>query len=171
MRQLGYISLERPRLPLHPGCLRVARPRVHQPAGSSHDQGSLVRRCVCFSSRSSLPLRSNYQELARCYTGKIATWVSPPLASGLSPGSTFGSGQNRWGRRCRDAADPGVDNRAARHLERARLPMRPPFDREAKIKSKLPNHAYDPTFSIATRKEKVMNNFIEAEPTEGGGGK
>jgi hypothetical protein len=98
------------------------------PGGSSHDQGPSVRFCVYFSSRSPLPLRSDHQELARCYTGKIAIWVSPPLTRGLSTGSTFDSGQNRWGRRCSEAADPGADDRAARHLAQAHLRTRPPRD-------------------------------------------
>ena len=48
-----------------------------------------------------------------------------------------------------------------------------PFDSEEKTKSKEPNHSYNPAFSIATRKESVreMDNYIKAEPTEGGWGK
>jgi hypothetical protein len=48
-----------------------------------------------------------------------------------------------------------------------------PFGLEEKTKSKEPNHSYNPAFSIAIRKESVreMDNFIKAEPTEGGCGK
>jgi len=48
-----------------------------------------------------------------------------------------------------------------------------PFGSEEKTKSKEANHSYNPTFSIATRKESVrkMDNFIKMEPTEGGCGK
>jgi hypothetical protein len=44
---------------------------------------------------------------------------------------------------------------------------------EEKTKSKEPNHSYNPTFSIATRKGSVreMDNVIKAEPAEGGWGR
>jgi hypothetical protein len=60
--------------------------------------------------------------------------------------------------------------------QRVTLPAEP-FDLEEKAKSKDKNLSYNPSFSKATRKERVteMDSFIKAfikeETTEGGWGK
>jgi hypothetical protein len=53
------------------------------------------------------------------------------------------------------------------------LALGEPFELEERTKSKDAIHSYNPTFSIATRKEGVteMDNFIKEETTEGGWGK